>query len=30
MRIMMVIASGVSYLVNDAIAHGRYAQRRRR
>jgi K(+)-stimulated pyrophosphate-energized sodium pump len=25
MRIMMVIASGASYLINEAVAHGRYA-----
>jgi len=25
MRIMMIIASGASYLINEAVAHGRYA-----
>ena len=29
MRIMMVIASGVSYLINEAIAKAKYAERRR-
>ena len=30
MRIMMVIASGVSYLINEAIAKAQLRQRRRR